>query len=76
MIEKPRWLKHSIAKPTGFYTARGERLKGTVLSQEFCDAWNNEQTIYVEQTHISNNEIKESTPKGSWFKRIWNKMKG
>jgi hypothetical protein len=40
MATKTGYLKNSIAKATGYYTAKGEKLKGAVLSQEQQDAWN------------------------------------
>jgi hypothetical protein len=40
MTKKPGYLKNSIAKATGYYTAKGEKLKGITLSQEEQDAWN------------------------------------
>lgn len=40
MIEKKGWLKDAVAKPSGLYTAKGEKLKGIALTQEFCDEWN------------------------------------
>lgn len=40
MATKTGYLKNSIAKANGYYTAKGEKLKGAVLSQEQQDAWN------------------------------------
>jgi hypothetical protein len=40
MISKKGWLKDAVAKESGFYTAKGEKLKGIALTQEFCDEWN------------------------------------
>lgn len=40
MTTKTGYLKNSIAKATGYYTAKGEKLKGITLSQDEQDAWN------------------------------------
>ena len=33
-MNKPGWLKDSIAKADGYYSPKGEKLKGVKLSQE------------------------------------------
>ena len=40
MTTKPGYLKNSIAKANGYYTAKGEKLKGITLSQDEQDTWN------------------------------------
>ena len=40
MIQKPGWLEEAIAKPDGYYTAKGEKLKGAELSPEHIAEWN------------------------------------
>jgi len=40
MATKTGYLKNSIAKATGYYTAKGEKLKGITLSQDEQDTWN------------------------------------
>jgi len=39
-MQKPNWLKDSIAKEDGFYTLKGEKLKGQRLDQEQIRKWN------------------------------------
>ena len=39
-ITKPGWLAEAIAKPDGYYTEKGEKLKGADLSPEHIAAWN------------------------------------
>lgn len=40
MATKTGYLKDSIAKVDGYYSPRGEKLKGATLSQADIDAWN------------------------------------
>jgi len=40
MATKTGYLKDSIAKADGYYSPRGEKLKGGTLSQADIDAWN------------------------------------
>ena len=40
MATKTGYLKDSIAKATGYYSAKGEKLKGAALTQKEQDAWN------------------------------------
>ena len=40
MATKKGYLKGSIAKADGYFTAKGEKLKGAKLTQEQQDAWN------------------------------------
>ncbi len=39
-MKKAGFLKNAVAKETGFYSVKGEKLKGVKLSKEFCDEWN------------------------------------
>ena len=39
-MKKPSYLKDAIAKVDGFYSAKGEKLKSQILSEEFCNEWN------------------------------------
>lgn len=41
-IDKPGWLEEAIAKPDGYYTEKGEKLKGANLSAEHIAEWNGE----------------------------------
>lgn len=80
MIEKKGWLKDAVAKPTGLYTAKGEKLKGVALTQEFCDEWNGvvkaapapepvvEEEVVVEETVEVVEEAPKKKKKG-FFKR-------
>ena len=55
-INKPGWLKDAIAKPGGYYTVKGERLKGANLSAEYIAEWNGEsvpQQLNEAPTHKS-----------------------
>jgi len=40
MISKPGWLEEAIARPDGYYTEDGEKLKGANLSAEHMAEWN------------------------------------
>ena len=39
-MNKPGWLKDSIAKSNGYFSPRGDHLKSAKLTQEQIDAWN------------------------------------
>ena len=39
-MNKPSWLKHSIATKRGYETKSGELLKSSRLTQEQIDIWN------------------------------------
>lgn len=39
-MKKPGYLKDAVAKANGFYTVKGEKLKGVRLDQAFIDEWN------------------------------------
>ena len=39
-MDKPSWLQDSIAKEDGFYSVRGEKLKGRRLTLEQIRIWN------------------------------------
>lgn len=39
-MNKPNWMKDTIAKADGYYNVKGEKLKSQKLTQEQCDAWN------------------------------------
>jgi len=39
-MNKPGWLKHSIAKADGYYTIRGEKLKSIKLTKQQITEWN------------------------------------
>ena len=40
MVNKPGWLEEAIAKPDGYYTIDGEKLKGVMLTPQQVDEWN------------------------------------
>ena len=40
MERKRGQFKNAIAKVSGYYTKRGEKLKGAKLTEEQCAAWN------------------------------------
>ena len=40
MATKKGYLKNAVAKADGYFTAKGEKLKGAKLTQEQQDAWN------------------------------------
>ena len=42
MVQKPGWLADSIARPDGYYTADGEKLKGVMLTPQQVDDWNSD----------------------------------
>jgi hypothetical protein len=59
MATKTGYLSDSIAKSTGYYSAKGEKLKGAALTQAEQDAWNGvakkaESTTYVMDASITN----------------------
>jgi len=39
-MKKPSGLRNAIAKRDGYYSPKGEKLKGASLSQAEVDAWN------------------------------------
>lgn len=39
-MKKVGWLKDAVAKTDGYFDAKGKKLKGVTLSQEYCDEWN------------------------------------
>lgn len=40
MVNKPGWLSEAIAKPDGYYTEGGEKLKGVMLTPAQVAEWN------------------------------------
>jgi len=40
MVNKPGWLEEAIAKPDGYYTEGGEKLKGVMLTPQQIAEWN------------------------------------
>ena len=40
MVNKPGWLEEAIAKPDGYYTVGGEKLKGLMLTPQQIAEWN------------------------------------
>lgn len=40
MVNKPGWLEEAIAKPDGYYTEGGEKLKGVMLTPAQVAEWN------------------------------------
>ena len=40
MVNKPGWLSEAIAKPDGYYTEGGEKLKGVMLTPQQIADWN------------------------------------
>lgn len=42
MTTKTGWLEDSIAKPDGYYSPKGEKLKGASLTPEQIAEWNGE----------------------------------
>ena len=40
MVNKPGWLSEAIAKPDGYYTEGGEKLKGVMLTPQQIAEWN------------------------------------
>ena len=42
MTTKTGWLEDSIAKADGYYSPKGEKLKGASLTPEEIAAWNGE----------------------------------
>lgn len=39
-MKKVGYLKNAVAKPNGFYSQTGEKLKGQALTDEFIAEWN------------------------------------
>ena len=56
-MNKPSWLKHSIATKRGYETKSGELLKSSRLTQEQIDIWNvveeEEAPVVVEAPSIN-----------------------
>lgn len=42
MVNKPGWLEDSVARHDGYYSLKGEKLKGEILSPEQIAEWNGE----------------------------------
>jgi len=42
MVNKPGWLEEAIAKPDGYYTEGGEKLKGLMLTPQQIAEWNSD----------------------------------
>lgn len=61
MIRKIGYLKDAIATPRGFYSAKGEKLKGKKLDDDFIVAWNSNVTIVKEEPVEVNQEIEKMT---------------
>jgi len=40
MVNKPGWLEDSIAKADGYYSPKGEKLKGETLTADQIAEWN------------------------------------
>ena len=45
MVNKPGWLSEAIAKPDGYYTEGGEKLKGVMLTPQQIAEWNGTATV-------------------------------
>lgn len=76
MATKTGYLKDSIAKATGYYSAKGEKLKGAALTQKEQDAWNGvakkaaEPVVEVqEETKEEVEHIKKSKKKKGLFSK-------
>ena len=61
MIRKIGYLKDAIATPRGFYSAKGEKLKGKKLDDDFIVAWNSNVTIVKEEPVDVDQEIEKMT---------------
>lgn len=42
MVSKPGWLADSVARHDGYYSLKGEKLKGEILTAEQVAEWNGE----------------------------------
>ena len=79
-VKKPTWLRDAVAKPTGYYTKNGIRLKGARLSPEQIAEWNGEPVPEpapapkkTSQPEI--NKTEEVSEKPSILGRLINKFK-
>jgi len=72
MAKKTGYLKDSIAKANGYFTAKGEKLKGAKLTQEEQDAWNgvaNKAADPVVEVQEEVEHIKKSKKKKGLFSK-------
>tara|TARA_R110000868_G_scaffold164550_1_gene397229 strand:+ start:1759 stop:2043 length:285 start_codon:yes stop_codon:yes gene_type:complete len=64
-MNKPSWLKHSIATKRGYETKSGELLKSSRLTQEQIDIWNvveeEEAPVVVEEAPSINLKSKSKS---------------
>ena len=72
MATKTGYLKDSIAKATGYYSDKGEKLKGAALTQKEQDAWNGvvkKAAEPVVETEEEVEHIKKSKKKKGLFQK-------
>jgi hypothetical protein len=78
-MNKPSWLKNAVAKPTGFYTKSGEKLKGQKLDADFIAEWNGEKKAAPKKAAPVVEEVpvveKEETPAPVAKKKVTKKKK-
>lgn len=75
-VKKPTWLRDAVAKPTGYYTKDGIRLKGATLSLEQIAEWNGEPVPAPKKTSQPEiNKTEEVSEKPSILGRLINKFK-
>lgn len=69
-MKKTGYLKDSIAKADGYFSAKGEKLKGGTLTQAQQDAWNG--VVKKKEVKVEVEEVVEAVaeePEVSFFKK-------
>ena len=52
MVNKPGWLADSVARADGYYSPKGEKLKGEMLTPEQVAEWNGETAPVAEEPKV------------------------
>tara|TARA_B100000683_G_C12511220_1_gene560955 strand:- start:10745 stop:11053 length:309 start_codon:yes stop_codon:yes gene_type:complete len=52
MVNKPGWLADSVARADGYYSPKGEKLKGEMLTPEQVAEWNGEAAPVAEEPKV------------------------
>ena len=52
MVNKPGWLEDSVAHTDGYYSPKGEKLKGEILTHEQMAEWNGTAAPVAEEPKV------------------------
>lgn len=63
MVNKPGWLEDSVAKADGYYSPKGEKLKGEILTTDQIAEWNGKtpKAEMLIEAPISADDLNEMT---------------